>query len=134
MSNYRNVRPYLLLGFIVPLFLLASCNKSEQAVKKVSYSKEIAPILQKYCYECHLEGGQGQQASGLDMSSYGSLMKGTKFGPVIKAGDSLSSTLVILVDGRADPSIKMPHGNRQGLTKDEIKTLRAWIDQGAMNN
>ncbi|WP_455199105.1 c-type cytochrome domain-containing protein [Kaarinaea lacus] len=100
----------------------------------VSYSSEIVPILQKYCMECHVPGGPGQQASGLDMSTYESLMKGTKFGPVIKPGDSLSSTLAILVEGRADPSIKMPHGNRQGLSAEEIKTLRAWIDQGAKNN
>ena len=134
MSYHKKPRHYFLLGLIIPLYFLAACGQSEKTEKMVSYSKEIVPILQKYCYECHLTGGQGQQASGLDMSSYASLMKGTKYGPVIKASDSLSSTLVILVEGRADPSIRMPHGDRQGLTKDEIKTLRSWINQGAKNN
>ena len=125
---------YFLLALIIPLLLLPGCDKAEKAQKMVSYSKEISPIIKKYCLECHVPGGSGEQASGLDMSSYESVMKGTKFGPVIKAGDSLSSTLVILVEGRADPSIKMPHGNREGLSADEIKTLRPWIDQVAKNN
>ena len=134
MSYIKNARLYLLLGLIIPLIVLPGCDKAEKAPEMVSYSKEIVPLLQKYCLECHVSGGSGYQASGLDMSSYETVMKGTKFGPVIKAGDSLSSTLVILVEGRADPSIKMPHGNREGLTPEEIKTLRAWIDQGARNN
>lgn len=134
MSYHKNIRLYFLLGLIIPLIVLPGCDKSDKAVEKVSYSQAITPILKKYCLECHVAGGPGEQASGLDMSTYESLMKGTKFGPVIKAGDSLSSTLVILVEGRADPSIKMPHGNREGLSPDEIKTLRLWIDQGAMNN
>lgn len=134
MTKHTSIRLYFLLGLIISLVVLTGCEMSEKAVKQVSYSKEIIPILQKYCFECHVAGGQGQQASGLDMSTYDTFMNGTKFGPVVKAGDSLSSTLVILVEGRADPSIKMPHGNRKGLTPEEIKTLRLWIDQGAMNN
>lgn len=134
MSNDKNARLYLLLGLVIPLLVMPGCDKAEKAPKMVSYSAEIVPILQKYCLECHVSGGAGHQASGLDMSTYGSTMKGTKFGPVIKAGDSLSSTLVILVEGRADPSIRMPHGNREGLTAKEIKTLRLWIDQGAKDN
>ena len=53
---------------------------------------------------------------------------------VIKPGDSVSSTLMILVDGRADPSINMPHGGRPPLSKDETDKLRRWIDAGAANN
>ncbi|WP_455217940.1 c-type cytochrome domain-containing protein [Kaarinaea lacus] len=134
MTSYHYFRLYLLLGLLVPLIVLPGCGKTEKAQQVVSYSKAIVPILEKYCLECHLPGGPGQQASGLDMSTYESLMKGTKFGSVIKPGDSLSSTLVILVEGRADPSIRMPHGNREGLTPEEMKTLRLWIDQGASNN
>lgn len=128
---YSLLAPLLILG--APL-LLTACDGGEKEQPKVSYSHDVIPILQNHCQECHLPGGAGEQASGLDMSTYQSLMKGTKFGPVIKAGDSLSSTLVILVEGRADPSLKMPHGDRPSLSAEQIKTLRQWIDQGAMNN
>ena len=133
MLNHARVNLYFLLVLIVPFFLTA-CDGGKKTEQKVSYSQDIIPILQRHCMECHVNNGPGQQASGLDMSTYQALMKGTKFGPVVKAGDSLSSTLVILVEGKADPSIKMPHGDRPSLSKVEIKTLRQWIDQGALKN
>jgi hypothetical protein len=68
------------------------------------------------------------------MQTYDSLMKGTKFGPVIKPEDALSSTLMILIDGRADPSINMPHGNNEPLSGEQIKLFEKWINQGAKNN
>ena len=133
MPNHTTTKLYFLLVLITPLFL-TGCDNNEKDQSMVSYSKQVIPILQNHCLECHVPNTPGQIASGLDMSSYESLMKGTKFGPVIKSGDSLSSTLVILVEGRADPSIKMPHGDRPSLSTAEINTLRQWIDQGAMNN
>jgi hypothetical protein len=84
--------------------------------------------------QCHTGDGVGLQKSGLDMTDYESLMKGTRLGPVITPNDSASATLLILVEGKADPSINMPHGTGDGLTEEQIATLRAWIDQGATNN
>lgn len=133
MSNQIRVKLTFLLVLFAPFFI-SGCDGGKEADQKVSYSQDIIPILQRHCLECHVNNGAGQQASGLDMSTHQALMKGTRFGPVVKAGDSLSSTLVILVEGRADPSIKMPHGDREALSAAEIKTLRQWIDQGAANN
>jgi len=108
--------------------LLCGCSP-----KGVSYKREVEPILKQNCHACHLPGGDGQTKSGLDMSSYNNLMKGTKFGPIIKPGDSLSSVLIMLVEGRADPSIRMPHDGKRMEGKD-IQTLKSWVEQGAKNN
>ena len=124
---------YLTIITLASATFLGGCNNAPTA-KAVSFSQDIQPILKQHCLECHDTGGEGAVASGLNMASYEGLLKGTKFGPVIKAGDSLSSTLIILVDGRADPSINMPHGNRPPLSKAQVQTLRQWIDQGAANN
>ena len=51
----------------------------------------------------------------------------------VKPGDSLSSVLIMLVEGRADPSIKMPHG-KDSLPKEQIEVLKKWVEQGAKNN
>jgi len=110
------------------LFLLAAC-----ASREVGYSADVRPILEKYCLDCHVPGGAGHAASGFDMSSYESLMRGGNFGPFVIPGDPLTSTLNMLVEGRADPSIRMPHG-RGTLTDREIETLRAWVQEGAKNN
>jgi len=130
----RQKRPLLLsLPVLAAVLLLTGCDNTPPA-NKVSFSKQIQPILAQNCLECHDKNGAGAKASGLEMSNYASLMKGTKFGPVIKPGNSLSSTLVILVEGHADSTINMPHGDRAPLSKEQVQTLRQWIDQGANNN
>ena len=105
-----------------------------QAVEEVSYKTDIHPIIHDYCLNCHEPGGKGYAASGLDMTSYDSLMKGTKFGSVIKPGDSFSSVLIQLVEGRAHPVIKMPYEISGGLSDKKIGLLKKWVDQGAKDN
>lgn len=114
---------------LIPI-AIAGCQKEEP----VSYAQDIRPILNKYCIECHLPGGEGYVASGFNMDSYEDLMKGTRNGPMIIAGDSLGSNMLVLMEGRADPSIKMPHGKAVSATREELETIRRWIDQGAKNN
>jgi len=99
----------------------------------VSYNKEVQPILAKNCSECHAPGQKGFEASGLDTTSHQALMKGGKFGPLVKPGDALSSALNMLVEGRAHSSIQMPHG-REKLPAKDIETLKVWVNEGAKNN
>lgn len=107
---------------------LAGCG-----TKEVSYAGHVRPVLEKHCIECHQPGGEGFEKSGQDMTSYSALMKGTKFGATVKANDSFTSALVMLIEGRTNSSIKMPHG-REPIPADDIKTIKTWIDQGAKDN
>lgn len=111
--------------------LIAGCANDGA---EVSYSKDVRPIFEKSCLECHKAGGTGEQKSGLNMESYESLMKGTKFGPIIEPGSGASSTLIRLISGHADPSLKMPHGDRQPIPDGDVETIKRWVDQGAKNN
>ena len=115
------------------VLLSATLALSACGQKEISYVADVQPIIKQYCLECHAEGGEGQIKSGLALSSYDSLMKGTKFGSIDKPGDSLSSVLTMLVEGRADPSIKMPHG-KDSLPKEQIEVLKKWVEQGAKDN
>ena len=103
------------------------------APSNVSYTKDVQPILSKSCAECHAPGQKGFTASGLDTTSYQTLIKGGKFGPLIKPGDALSSALNMLVEGRAHASIQMPHG-REKLPAKDIEILKVWVNEGAKNN
>jgi hypothetical protein len=100
----------------------------------ISYKKNVFPIIHDYCLNCHEPGGKGYEKSGLNMSTYESLIKGTKFGSVIKPGDSFTSIFIQVVEGRVHASIKMPYGMSGGLAKDKIEILKKWVDQGAKNN
>ncbi len=119
---------------LVPVGLMAilvGCSSEG----KVSFSEDIQPILKANCLKCHQEGGAGFEKNGLSMVRYENLMNGTKFGPVIEAGDSASSTLYRLISGAADPSLKMPHGSgNKPLNDSEVALIKTWIDQGAKNN
>jgi hypothetical protein len=120
----------LALASALSAVCLVGCSASPEAV---SFKSGVKPLIDKYCTECHLSDGSGAEASGFVTESYDSIMKGTKFGPVVVAGDPLSSSLYRLVAGKVDPSIRMPHG-KESLSQEEIATIEHWIEQGAKNN
>lgn len=118
----------------VIMLLLVSCDNSSPSIESASYAKDIVPVLQSHCLKCHNKEGDGYKISGLNMESYSALMTGTKFGPVIVPGSAVSSTLVRVISGKADPAITMPHGGMQLMKEQDIRTIANWIDQGALNN
>jgi mono/diheme cytochrome c family protein len=118
----------LVLSGLLPL-ALAACGEQQ-----VSYSQDVQPVFDTHCIECHRADGAGELASGFDMTSYEGLMKGTTFGPMVIAGDPEGSNVLVLMEGRADPSISMPHGGRDPVPDKDIQAIRAWIGQGARNN
>ncbi len=120
--------------FLLGGVLLAAISLPSFAGKEISYKNDVYPIFQDYCLSCHVPGGKGYDKSGFDLRTYQSLMKGTKFGPVVKPGSSLTSTLNVLVGGHANPAISMPYGIKGGLPKDKTNLLNKWVDQGAKNN
>lgn len=115
---------------------LAACDKEQgevQPLRKVSYKDDVAPILQRHCAECHTAGQQGAEATGLLVDSYESLMKGSEYGPVIDPGSARTSSLYILISGKENLTINMPHG-KSPLSAEDIETIRVWIDNGAPDN
>jgi hypothetical protein len=127
--NSRKTATRLIALSLFPL-VMAGCG-GEQSV---SYSQDVKPILDQYCMQCHQPGGEGTVVSGFAMDSYESLMKGTRNGPMVIAGDVEGSNLLVLMEGRADPSISMPHGEQESVPKEQIEMVRQWIAQGAKNN
>ena len=114
------------------LFLgLVACSGGEPVV---SFSGQVKQVLDNNCVRCHVAGQAGYEASGLALDTYAGVMKGTRFGKVVLPGDAQGSVLVMLVEGRADPSISMPHGTNRRLYAEEIQILRKWVEQGAENN
>ena len=115
---------------IVSLFIITACT-----TKQVSYQNEIEPILNSKCVKCHTPpDGIGYKKTGLKMTSYETLMKGTVYGPVILPGDSQRSIFNKMVDGRVGELRKIMHTEGKGLNEHEVKMLRSWVDQGALRN
>jgi mono/diheme cytochrome c family protein len=91
----------------------------------VSYARQVAPIFQNHCSECH---GANKKESELDLSSYATVMKGSKYGTVVEAGDPGSSLLIDMLESGEMPQDKDP------VPPEEIEVIRDWIAAGAENN
>lgn len=100
---------------------------------ETSFKEDVFPIFKGRCIDCHQPGGQGYEKSGLDLSTYEGLMKGTKYGPMVVPGDPDTSNLMWLLDWKASPELRMPHGKKKLSTCDR-DAIRHWIREGAKNN
>lgn len=124
------------------IFIAAISLFNVSCSQPVSFNKDIKPILVASCLECHDGSGEGSSTSGFSVKTYDSMMKGTKYGPVIVPGSSVSSTLYRMVAHKVDEKIQMPphhdealaEGREDALTEREIEYIGKWIDQGAKNN
>jgi ankyrin repeat protein/mono/diheme cytochrome c family protein len=110
----------------LPFLSLSAQVPVPQALpERVSYDKDVKPLLAQNCYACH--GPEVQQA-GLRLDLRQPALRGGDYGPVIVPGKSDDSKLIRrLVDG--DGGMQMPPTG--ALLPEEIGVLRAWIDQGA---
>jgi len=95
--------------------------------KKIDFDRDIQPILEKYCYDCH---GPRQQLSGLRLDRKDAVIRQGGFsGQVIIPGDAEGSRLIRMVAGI--DGMPMPIGEPKP-TRAEIDRLRDWVDQGAV--
>jgi len=125
MKRYRGSLAILLVA------ILAACAVGH----RVSYHRDVYPVLEENCFTCHIPpDGEGYRKVGLDLASWQTLMRGTDYGVVIVPGNSRRSILNMLVEGRADASLRMPHDADQPLSDTDIETLRRWVDEGAKDN
>jgi len=91
------------------------------AVSRVSFVKQVAPILVGRCGECHVTGIRGK----FSMANFAALSKGARKGPVVLAGNSQQSPLIEIIR-----SGNMPR-NGGKLAPGELETIARWIDEGA---
>jgi len=115
------------------LVLLPPAELACAAADTTSFAEDVFPIFKGRCVDCHAPGKEGFEKSGLDLTSYEGVMKGTKFGPMVKARDPDSSNLIWLLDWRGAPETRMPHGKKKLSTCDR-SAIRTWIREGAKNN
>ncbi len=96
-----------------------------------SYSEDVAPAFRGWCVSCHQQGGEGLEKSGLDLTTYDGLMKGTTYGPMVIAGNPDESNLMRMING--DAKLQMPFRHRP-LPACVRQNIWSWIFEGAKNN
>jgi hypothetical protein len=116
--------------FVISMLTALFGASSVSAQTAPSYSKQIRPIITKYCLECH----NAKTLKGtLNLETYKAMMEGADSGPVIDASKPDKSRLVLQVEGKEKPTMPPPKAKFQP-TKDEIALLRAWVAAGAKDD
>ena len=99
-------------------------------VKKIDFAKDVQPILEFNCVSCHREG---EDKGNLRLDTRDLAIKGGDDGPGIVPFDSSKSPVYTTTALPPDHDDLMPPSNKGGpLPKEEIQTLKDWIDQGAI--
>lgn len=117
----------LLLLAVTDMRAEAPAEKSD----KVSYYKEVRPILQQNCQGCHQPAKAG---GGFVMTGFADLFKKTDHDePGIVAKKPAQSAMIkqITPDGTKPP--KMPRG-KDPLSQREVNIIKNWIAQGAVDD
>jgi mono/diheme cytochrome c family protein len=120
--------PSLALVSVLALEICPRMAQTQNAASapKVDFQRDVQPILQTHCYACH---GASSQMSGLRLDNRQALLAGGNSGKIVTPGSADTSTLYERVAGTGGLA-RMPFGG-DPLPSEQVKLIRAWIDQGA---
>ena len=104
---------------------LAGSSLLSAADRQVSFAKDIQPVFEKSCWNCH---SSAVQLSKLNLATRDAALKGGEHGADLIPGNAEKSRLYRLVAGLEKPA--MPIGGR--LSAEDIESIRLWINQGAV--
>lgn len=129
----RRVVGALLVLALIPAAARAADGQEKGQAKpaaKVSFEKQIRPILQAHCQGCH----QPAKAGGAYvMTAFDRMLKGGESGePAIVPGKPAESHLVEVITPQGGKA-EMPQ-NKPPLADSEIALITQWIAQGAPND
>src|SRR5438874_5691698 len=114
---------YRCAAAIACVFLAASATAAEP---KISFTRQIKPILAGKCFACHGPDEKERKAElRLDV-------RDEAVPSVIKPGDGEHSEVVVrITTDDADSRMPPADSKKPAITADEAKLIRRWIDQGA---
>ncbi|HXG38880.1 MAG TPA: c-type cytochrome domain-containing protein [Bacteroidota bacterium] len=118
----------MLLGMTLLLFPAIMHSQSDVKKKKISFEKEVFPIIRSNCLPCHL--AENENPSGLALDNYETLMKGGEHGNTVVPGKPKESYLYLKLLPNP-PFGKQMARNKKKLSEEEIQVIYDWIEQGA---
>ena len=97
----------------------------QAARRPVDYQRDIKPLLEARCGECH---NGIKRKGGLALQTYADILDGGKDGPIVRPGHSADSMLLERLTGAGDEE-QMPKDDPP-LPPAEIALITRWIDEG----
>ena len=119
MSRKKLTLPLLVSVALLALAFGANVGASSPVKREVTFNKDVAPIFNKACVECHRAG----EAAPMSLLTYKEARGWAK---------SIREKVITreMPPWHADPK----HGdfkNDRRLTQEQVDTITAWVDQGA---
>ncbi len=104
---------------------------NDGGITLISFTAEVKPLLNANCLTCH--GGSSTE-SRYSVATYNSVMTSGDRAPNVIAGNGAGSRLYTCLTTSPSRDIdRMPQGGPY-LTTVQQDLIKAWIDQGALNN
>jgi uncharacterized protein with WD repeat len=88
--------------------------------------KDVNSIFAARCYGCH---AAAVKMGSLNLQTWDGFQEGGTHGKIVVPGKSAESRLYLLITGKEMPAMPMD-GSK--LSPEQIETIRAWIDAGAV--
>ena len=101
---------------------------------RVSFHREIEPLLQANCIPCH---NQTRAKGDLVLETPATMLKGGSSGPALVPGEPAESRMLQSAAHELEDYIMPPAGNKvnaRDLTPAELGLLSLWIEQGAISD
>ncbi|MBC7367819.1 MAG: DUF1553 domain-containing protein [Undibacterium sp.] len=95
------------------------------AKARVNFEKDIQPIFEASCVQCH---ARGKNKGGFSLETREDFLDGGENGVPVVPGKSVQSSVIEMISG-LDPETIMPKKGKK-LTPAQVAVFRAWIDQG----
>jgi len=106
----------------------ANASTSAYGGPATFYGARVQPIFSQHCVGCH---GQSKHKANLRLDRYEAVMRGSKHGPVVKAGNLPDSELFRRITLPPTDDDFMPAEHKPALSSNEIKRIEVWISSGA---
>lgn len=104
---------------------------TDQEPPKVSYHRDVRPILQERCQGCHQPA---KRSGGLLLTSYVDMQQGgDSQQPAVVAGKPDESLLYVQILPRGTEPPLMPK-DAEPLKSEQAELIRQWIEQGALDD
>ncbi len=100
-------------------------QKESVSAPRIDFDKQIKPILEANCLECH---SADKRKGGLSLAAYADVLDGGRSGAVVRPGHAANSLLLARVKGEGVDQMPL---DGLPLSDVEIAMLGQWVEQGA---
>lgn len=126
----KQIGPATLIAAVLALGPAVVLRAATTADATPDYIRDVRPILADHCFQCHGMDAKSRE-SGLRLDLRDAAVQGGDSGePAIQPGDPDASQLIHRITSR-DESDRMPPGDAEPLTPQQVEVLRKWIAAGA---